>query len=304
MEEHDLVIIGAGPAGYSAAIYAARYKMDAILIGQIPGGIAATAHDIRNYPGFEKISGMELMMKMMTQAKALGVDIRQDVVLDTKITDGKILVKTNKEEILARKIIIATGTARRELGLKREKELTGKGVSYCATCDAGFYQDKIVAVIGGGDAALTAALLLSKFAKKVYIIYRKESFTKAEVSWVEEVNKNDKIESLFNSEIDELLGEDKLSAVKLKSGETIYLDGLFIEIGGTPNTKLAQELGLELSDGSIVVDKEQKTSVVNVFAAGDVSDRPFKQIATAVGDGATACYTAFKEIRKENSNKK
>lgn len=300
MEKHDLVVIGAGPGAFSAAIYAARYKMDVIMIGQIPGGIASTAHDIRNYPGFEKISGMELMMKMINQGKHLGVPLKQDTVTDIiKQEDGTFLVKATKEELIAKKIIISTGTQRRELGIPREKELTGKGVSYCATCDAGFYQGKVAGVIGGGDAALTAALLLAKFAEKVYIIYRKPEFTKAEVSWVEDVKENDKIEVLFNSEVEELIGETKLEKVKLKDGKEIELDGIFIEIGGTPNAKLAEELELELENGEIVVDKHQKTNVPGVFAAGDVTIRPFKQIATAVGDGATACYTAFKELRKE-----
>jgi thioredoxin reductase (NADPH) len=301
METHDLVIIGAGPGGYSAAIYAARYKMDVLMIGQIPGGIAATAHDIRNYPGFLQISGTELMMKMINQAKELGVPIKQDTVQNVKQYQEGILIQTNKEQILAKKLIIATGTARRELGIPREKELTGKGVSYCATCDAGFYQGKITGVIGGGDAALTAALLLAKFATKVYIIYRKPEFTKAEVSWIEEVNKTKNIEVMFEEEVAELIGEEKLEKVKLKSEKEIELDGLFIEIGGSPNTKLAQELGLVLENGSIVIDKNQKTSVPNVFAAGDVTDRPFKQIATAVGDGATACFAAFKELQRERA---
>jgi len=303
METHDLVIIGAGPGGYSAAIYAARYKMDVLMIGQMPGGIAATAHDIRNYPGFNQISGMELMMKMMEQAKTLGVPLKQNSVVNVKPYQEGVLIKTNKEEIFARKLIIATGTARRELGLPREKDLTGKGVSYCATCDAGFYNDKVAAVVGGGDAALTAALLLSKFAKKVYIIYRKPEFTKAETAWVEEVKTNEKIETIFNTEVSELIGEERLEKIKLNNDSEIELDGLFIEIGGVPNTKLSEELGLELENGSIIVDKNQKTNIPNVFAAGDVTDRPFKQIATAVGDGATACYTAFKELRSENASK-
>lgn len=304
MEKHDLVIIGAGPGGYSAAIYAARYKMDVLMIGQMPGGIAATANDIRNYPGFPQISGMELMMKMIEQAKALEVPIKQDVVLGVKQYQEGILIKTDKEEILAKKVIIATGTARRELGIPREKELTGKGVSYCATCDAGFYQDKVVGVIGGGDAALTAALLLAKFAKKVYLIYRQAEFTKVEVSWVDEVGETPNIEVMFEEEVGELIGEEKLEKVKLKSGKDINLNGLFIEIGGTPNTKLAEELGIKLDNGSIIVDRDQKTSVPSVFAAGDVTNRPFKQIVTAAGDGATACYSAFKELRKEKAENK
>ena len=301
METHDLVIIGLGPAGYSAAIYAGRYKMNVLLIGQIPGGIAGTAHDVRNYAGFEKISGMELMMKMHKQTEELGVPIKQDLVQDIKKTEEGFVLKTNKEEILAKKLIISTGTQRRELGIPREKELVGKGISYCATCDAGFYKDKVAAVVGGGDAALTAALLLARYAKKVYVLYRKSEFTKAEVAWVDEVNKTQNIEVMFNTEVKELIGEEKLEKVKLNSGEDLELSGLFIEIGGTSNTKLAQELNLELEEGNIVVDKHQKTNVEGVFAAGDVTNRPFRQMISAAGDGATACYTAFKQLQKEKA---
>ncbi len=302
METHDLVIVGLGPAGYSAAIYAGRYKMDVLLIGQVPGGIAGTAHDIRNYAGFEKITGMELMMKMKMQTEGLGVPIKHDIVSDLKKTDEGFILKTSKEKILAKKLIIATGTQRRELGIAREKELVGKGISYCATCDAGFYKDKIAAVVGGGDAALTAALLLSKYAKKVYIIYRKPKFTKAEIAWVDEVNKTENIETIFTAEVEELIGEEKLEKVKLSNGNELELDGLFIEIGGTSNIKLAEELDLELDKGNIAVDKNQKTNVPGVFAAGDVTNRPFKQMISAAGDGATACYTAFKELQKEKAS--
>jgi thioredoxin reductase (NADPH) len=302
MEKHDLIIIGTGPGGYSAAIYAARYQMDVILIGQIPGGIAGTAHDIRNYPGFPQISGMELSVKMAEQTKELGVPIIQDMVIDIKKVEEGFLVRTKNKEFLGKKIIISTGTERKKLGLNREEELLGKGISYCATCDAGFYKDKVAGVVGGGDAALTAALLIAKFAKKVYIIYRKEKFTKAEVSWITEAEKTENIKFLFNSEVSELIGEEKLEKVKLKDGKEIELDGLFIEVGGTPNTKLSEELGLELENGSIKVDNFQRTNVPGVFAAGDVTNRPFKQIVCAAGDGATALSTAFKEIEKEKSS--
>lgn len=304
METHDLVIIGLGPAGYSAAIYAGRYKMDVLLVGQIPGGIAGTAHDVRNYAGFEKITGMELMMKMHKQTEGLGVPIKPDMINDIKKTDKGFILKTTKEEILAKKLIIATGTQRRELGVPREKELVGKGISYCATCDAGFYKDKVAAVVGGGDAALTAALLLAKYAKKVYVIYRKPEFTKAEVAWVDEVNNTENIETVFTAEVKELIGKDKLEKVKLSNGNELDIDGLFIEIGGTSNIKLAEELDLELENGNIVVDKHQKTNVQGVFAAGDVTNRPFKQMISAAGDGATACYTAYKELQKEKAEKK
>ncbi len=304
MEKHDFIIVGTGPGGYSAAIYAARYKIDVLLIGQMPGGIAATAHDIRNYPGFAQISGLELMTKMMEQAKALEVPIKQETVIDIKKTEEGFVIKTEKEEYLGKKVLISTGTQRRELGISREKELTGKGVSYCATCDAGFYKDKVAGVIGGGDAALTAAILLAKFAKKVYLIYRKPEFTKAEVSWVDEVKKLENVEIIFNAEVKEFIGETKLEKVKLSTGKELDLHGIFIEIGGLPNTKLAEELGLELEKGSIIVDKNQSTNVPGIFAAGDVTNRPFRQIISAAGDGATACFTAYKELQKEKATSK
>jgi thioredoxin reductase (NADPH) len=303
MENHDLIIIGTGPGGYSAAIYGARYQMDVLLIGGVPGGIAGTAHDIRNYPGFPQISGMDLSMKMMEQAKELEVPIIQDIVTELKKTDEGFLVKTKDKEFLGKKLILATGTERRKLGLNREDELVGRGISYCATCDAGFYKDKVVGVVGGGDAALTAALLIAKFATKVYIIHRKEKFTKAEVSWVHEAENNEKIEFVFNSEVSELIGENKLEKVKLKDGKEIELDGLFIEIGGSPNTELLEELEIELENGSVKVDNAQRTNVPGVFAAGDLTNRPFKQIVCAAGDGATALSTAFKELEKEKNKK-
>ncbi len=302
MEKHDLIIVGSGPGGISAAIYAARYKIDVIVIGEVPGGIAGTAHDIRNYPGFPKTSGMDLMMKMIDQAKKLKVQIFNEVVREMKKESGGILVKTKDKEFFGKKIIIATGTDRRKLGLENEKNLVGKGVSYCATCDAGFYKDKTVGVIGGGDAALTASILLAKFAKKIHLIYRKDKFTKAEPAWVDEIGNLKNIEIMFNEEVVEIIGAEKLEKIKLKSGKDLELDGLFIEIGGTPNIELAQELGLELEKGSIIVDKEQKTNVEGVFAAGDVTNRPFKQIVSAAGDGATACYTAYKELEKEKGS--
>ncbi len=304
MKKYDLIIIGTGPAGLSAAIYAARYKINCLLIGQIPGGIAGTAHDIRNYPGFEKVTGMELMKRTIDQVKKLEVPIVQDAVINLKKKGKEFEVETPNQKFLAKKLIISTGTERRKLGLENENEFVGRGISYCATCDAGFYKDKVAAVIGGGDAALTAALLLEKFAKKVYIIYRKNKFTKAEPAWVDDVNEKKKIEVLFNLEVTKIIGDEKIKAVKLNNGKEIKLDGIFIEVGATPNVKLAEELGLELENTQIIVDAHQRTNIPGVFAAGDVTNRPFKQIISGAGDGATACYTAYKELEKEKERKK
>lgn len=302
---YDLICIGAGPAGLAAALYAARYRMNVLVIGQAPGGTAATAHEVCNYPGFDKISGPDLMMKMMNQVKALDVVIKQEEVMDI-VKEDIFRVKTNRGEYSSKKIIIATGSQPRKMGVEREDELTGFGVSYCATCDAGLFKNKVVGVVGGGNAALTAALLLSKFAKKVYIFYRKPSFFRAEKVWVEDAESNDKIESMFETTVENLIGEKKLEKVEVNQKgnvKEIALDGLFVEIGGISNIKLAKTLGIKLEGEYIIVDKEQKTNVHGVFAAGDVTNNPLKQITTACGEGSIATFIAYKEIIKERLKK-
>ncbi|MFH1151877.1 MAG: FAD-dependent oxidoreductase [Nanoarchaeota archaeon] len=297
MDSYDLIIIGAGPAGLTAAVYAARYKLNILVIGKVPGGLMGEAHEVCNFPTYDKITGFELVKKMVEQVKKLDVEIKSEEVLDIKKSEGFQIV-TGKNKYSAKKIIIATGSKRRSLGVEREEELTGKGLHYCATCDAGFYKDKIVGVAGGGDAALTAALLLSKFAKKVYIIYRRDKFLNAEPTWVEEVRKNKKIEPMFNSEIIELIGKDKLEKVKLKDNREVVLDGLFVEIGGVPGCVIAEKLGVKMKNNYIIADKNQGTNADGVFAAGDVTDNPLKQIVTACGEGAVAGYSVYKELMR------
>ena len=292
--KYDLIIIGAGPAGLSAALYAARYKVKTLVIGMLPGGTATEAHKVCNFPSYDNIGGVELMLKMIKQINDLGVEVKQEEVIDIK---DSFKIKTNKGEYAAKKIIIATGSKRMKLGVDREDELVGKGVHYCATCDANFYKDKIVGVVGGGNAALTSALLLAKIAKKVYIIYRRDKFSKAEPSWVEDVEKEKKIVPVFNSEVKKLIGK-KLEEVEITDGKKIKLDGLFVEIGGITNIKLAKLIEIKLDRNYIKVDKNQKTNVEGVFAAGDVTNNPLKQIVTACGEGAVAGFSVFKELRE------
>ena len=292
--KYDLIIIGAGPAGLSAALYAARYKVKTLVIGMLPGGTATEAHKVCNFPSYDNIGGVELMLKMIKQINDLGVEVKQEEVIDIK---DSFKIKTNKGEYVAKKIIIATGSKRMKLGVDREDELVGKGVHYCATCDANFYKDKIVGVVGGGNAALTSALLLAKIAKKVYIIYRRDKFSKAEPSWVEDVEKEKKIVPVFNSEVKKLIGK-KLEEVEITDGKKIKLDGLFVEIGGITNIKLAKLIEIKLDRNYIKVDKNQKTNVEGVFAAGDVTNNPLKQIVTACGEGAVAGFSVFKELRE------
>jgi len=296
-KDYDLIIIGAGPAGLTAAIYAARYKLNVLVIGQLPGGTASEASEICNYPSEGEISGVALMQKMIKNVKNFCIEIKSEEVI--KICKNKMFeVQTKKEIYCGKKIILASGTKRRKLGIEKEKELTGKGISYCATCDGGFYKDKIAGVIGGGNSALTAALLLSKFAKQVYIFYRKDKFTKAEPAWTEEVEKNEKIKTMFNVEVKKFLGESKIEGVELNNDETINLDGVFIEIGSVPSVELAAQCGVELEKDYIKADKEQKTNVAGFFAAGDITNNVLKQIITACAEGAIAAQSAYREIVK------
>lgn len=297
MKIYDLIIIGTGPAGLTAAIYAARYNLDALVIGIIPGGTAGEAYKICNFPSYAETTGVELMTKMINQVKKLGVEIKSEEVLNIE-KNADFKVKTNKKEYFAKKIIIAAGLKRRKLIMEREKEFIGKGINYCATCDAGFYKDKIVGIVGGGNSALTSALLSTEFAKKVYIIYRKPRFFRAEPAWVKDVEKNKKIISIFNANITKLKGKDRLESVELDNGKELKLDGLFVEIGSVPGIGLAEKLKIKTDKNFIKVDKKQRTNISGVFAAGDITDNPLKQIITACGEGAIAANTAYNELGK------
>jgi len=297
--KYDLIIIGSGPAGLTAAVYAARYKLNTLILGKLPGGLAGSAHEVCNFPSYKKVGGFELMNKMIQQVKDFEIEIKQEEVLEMSGENNNFEVQTRKGKYQAKKIIMATGSQRRKLDLEREQEFLGKGLSYCATCDAAFYKEKTVAVIGGSDAALTAALLLSKFAPKVYLIYRQEKFVRAEPAWVEEVEKNERIEVLFNSTIVKLLGEEQLTGLELNNGDELEVNGLFVEIGSVPNSVLATEMGIDLEKEEIKVDKHQKTNVNGILAAGDLTNNPLKQIITACSQGATAVYTAYHEIQKD-----
>jgi len=296
--KYDVIIIGAGPAGLTAALYAARYNIKVLVIGKVPGGTIGEASKICNFPSYEDISGIELVKKMIQQIKNLNVEIKSEEVLDIDKQKNSFDVLTNKEKYFCKKIILATGTQRRKLNLENEDKLIGHGISYCATCDARLFKDKVVGVVGGSDAALTAALLLSEFAKKVYIIYRKDKFFRGDRKWIEQVNKNKKIKSLFNLHVVELLGEKNLKEVVLNNGKRLRLNGLFVEIGGVPVNELAKKLKLKFDGSFIAVDKNQKTNVGGVYAAGDITNNPLKQMITACAEGAVAAFSVFKELNE------
>lgn len=304
-EECDLCIIGNGPAGMTAAIYAARYKISQILVGDMPGGLMTSSHKICNFPSQVEISGMDLSRKMAEQVNALEVHQENARVTSVDQIDKTYrLTLSNNKIILARAILIATGTKHRHLGLPNEDNLQGRGISYCATCDAMFYKDKVVAVVGGSDSANTAALYLAQLAKKVYQIYRGDSL-RGETAWIDQIKTNEKISVIYNTQVTELIGSGKLTGIKIDTQFAghyqLDVDGLFVEVGSEPDLDLINQLSLDIDKGYYIITKEnQATSRDGVWAAGDITtnSNSFRQIITACAEGAIAAESIFKYLQK------
>jgi len=302
MEEYDFIIIGAGSAGLPAAVYAARFKLKTLVIGAVVGGTIINTHIVENWPGIVEVSGWDLMEKLKEHVKANDVEIVNDKVIDVKKENNSFTVKTNEKEFKAKTILIATGTERKKLNVKGEKEFTNKGVSYCAVCDGALFKDKIVSVIGGSDSAAKEALFLSEHAKKVYIIYRGTKI-KAEPINAERVEKNSKIEIIYEKNISEIFGEQLVTGIKFKEGGELKLSAVFVEIGAIPNSELAEKLGVKLNDKKeIIIDAESKTNVPGVFAAGDVGNKHFKQAITGASEGVIAAFSAYEYINSKPSD--
>jgi len=297
----DIIIVGLGPAAYTAALYCTRYKMSVTLIGGIPGGQVAVSGEIENYPGFESITGRELSQKMQAQVQANGAEIVFDTVDVIEKKDGTFVVRGQiTGEHQGKMVLLATGTKHRLLGAKGEEEWYGKGVTYCATCDGMFYRGKKVAVVGAGNSAVEAALYLADLCPEVRVFVRK-SYFRADQILLEKIEKRENIIVEFETEISEFLGNQKLEKVILGNGKTRELEGVFIEIGSDPETLLAKNLGCNLDPQNfIAVDAGQRTSVSGVLAAGDATtaSEKFAQIATAVGEGAIAARSAFEIFQK------
>ncbi len=289
---YDVIIIGAGPAGLSAAIYAARYKMKTLVLGKELGGYAAIAHKIENYPGFQVISGKELVDKMIEQVKKLGVEIKNEEVKNIEKRGKNFAVETDKK-YESKAIILALGTEKQKIGLKNEDKFVGKGLSYCTTCDAPFFKNKDVIVVGGSNSAVFAALMLSEFGKKVYLVYR-GSELRADPIRVEELKKNKKVEIIFNAQVKEINGKDKVESISLNNGKKLNVQGIFVEIGSVPKSLIAKSLGIKLDEkGYILVNEKMETNVQGIFAAGDVIKKDLRQIITACSDGAKAAHSAY-----------
>ena len=298
----DILILGGGPAGYTAALYGARAGLDTLLIEQMaPGGQMALTGDIDNYPGFETgIDGFTLGMKMKDSAERFGAKTEFATVLSTDL-DGKIKkAETTVGTFLSKTVIIATGANARTLGLPKETELTGKGIHYCAHCDGRFYKDKTVAVVGGGNSAVQDALYLSKLAKKVYIIHRRDTL-KAEKIYHEPLMKTENTEFLWNSTVTGITENSRLNGIEITnsiSGESTHLpvDGLFISIGRIPATEFVKDQVSTDKAGYIIADESTRTDIDGVFAAGDVRTKPLRQVVTAVSDGAVSVHFAGEYI--------
>ena len=307
MVQYDLAIIGAGPAGLSASVYASRYGISNVVIGGISGGLTTQTHEIGNWLGTEKISGYEFAQKAESHAKSYNkAEIKNTLVDDISESDGKYtLFLSDGSKIEAKTILLAMGTKHRHLGVPGEKEFAGKGVSYCATCDGFFYRGKTVAVVGGNDSAAGAAVYLGDIAEKVYLIYRGEKL-RCETFWGEAISKNPKIESVFMTNIKEIKGENKVEELVLdnpyKNSEILKVDGVFAEIGSDPNVDLIKNLEIELDEqGYVKIDTSGRTSKKGIWAAGDIttgSDK-FKQIITAAAEGAVAAHSIQEFLKKQ-----
>jgi thioredoxin reductase (NADPH) len=304
MESWELVIIGAGAAGLSAGIYGARSGLKTLIIEEkMAGGTTSDAPVVENYPGFSQIGGGELAEKMALHCKKMGVTIHElEAVTALDLEGERKIVRTTRTAYETNAIIIATGSHYREIGVKGEKEFRGRGVSYCGVCDGPLFRGKRVLVIGGGNSAATTTLYLSGIVAEILVAHRKDAF-RAEEALVKDIASK-KVQVFWNTEVREIKGEKLVTSVVLydnKTGATkeIAVDAVFVQVGEAPNSEIAQDASIQVNDeGYIKSDIFQRTSVAGVYAAGDVTDHPVKQVGTAVGQGITAALEAYGYIRR------
>ena len=297
MKIYDMIIIGGGPAGYTAAMYASRAGLDTLVIERMSvGGQMALTDIIDNYPGFDEgVDGFALGMKMQSGAERFGAETKYAEVVSVALSEEPKRIVTDSGELFSKTVVVATGANPRKLGIDGEDELVGRGLHYCAHCDGRFYKGKTVAVIGGGNSAVQDALYLSHLAEKVYLIHRRDSLRATKI-YHEPLLRADNVEFLWNSTLSEYIVDGRVKGAVIKSlnsGEEseLYVDGIFVSIGRSPSTKLFAELDLD-ENGYIIADESTRTNIEGVFAVGDVRTKILRQVVTAVGDGAVAAHLA------------
>ena len=302
---YDVIIIGAGPAGYTAGIYCSRARHDTLLIsGLLPGGQLMNTTDVENYPGFDEgIMGPDLMLTMRKQAERMNTTIMDDVVVNVDFRAKPFKVLTGSEEYEAKAVIVCTGATPRKIGIEGEQTFSGKGVSYCATCDGAFFRNQNIAVVGGGDTCMEEAIFLTKFASKVHIIHRRDEFRASKIMQDRALS-NENIEVHWNSKIEDIKGEQKVQQIILKdtkTGEnkTLEMGGVFVAIGHEPNTELFKNQ-LEMDENGYIIQKQNtETSVKGVFTAGDVHDHRYRQAVTAAGFGCMSAIDVDKYLSEQ-----
>jgi len=300
---YDLLIIGAGCAGASGAMYAARLNLKTAMIAELPGGLITSTHLVENWPGIKSISGPDLAQSLLDHALSYDVPLINEKVLNVVASSvpsegskSGFTVKTGSNSYYGKCVLFATGTEHKKLGVPGEKEFANKGVSYCALCDAGFYRDKAVAVVGSGDSAAKEAILLAQKCSKVHILVRGEMM-KAEAPnmvRIDELIKEGKVEIHYKTEIAEVLGKDRVDRIKLVDGKELPLDCVFVAVGHIPLSEIAGALGVNLSDKrEIIINRNSETNVPGIYAAGDVTDSSFKQAITSAAEAVTAAFHAY-----------
>jgi thioredoxin reductase (NADPH) len=305
MENWDLIIIGAGAGGLAAGIYSARSGLKTLILEEkLAGGTAVDAPMVENYPGFPQILGAELAEKMVQHCRKTGAIIHElEPVESLDLTNEKKIVKTSRAEYEAKALIVASGAHYREIDVKGEKEFRGRGVSYCGVCDGPFFKGKTVLVVGGGNSACTTSLYLSGLASEVIIVHRRDAF-RAEEAIVKDIFSKPNIKVFWNTIVKEIKGDRLVSSVILSHTHTsetkeVAVNGVFIQIGESPNSKIAKDAGIKVDDGGYIeIDISQRTNVSGVYGAGDVTNHPVMQIGTAVGQGITAALDAYSYIRQ------
>lgn len=298
--KYDVIIIGAGPAGISASIYLKRANVNCLLLeSDAPGGLLNKIHKIENYPGFTDDTGSILAFRMYSQVENLGIDLKIEKVINIKSTNDSYEVFTKNNTFISKYIIIATGRTPKKLEVKNSEKYEGKGISYCAVCDGALYRNKDIAIVGGGNAAIDTANYMSSIANKIYIINRSNNL-RADQKGQEEIKKLENVNVLYNTNLKDIIGDDTgVQGVVLEDGTEINLSGIFVCIGQTNNSAFYQNLNLKTDNRGIVVDKDLKTTVNNVYACGDSISKDLYQVVTATSEGAMVASNIIKLVRSK-----